>query len=188
MKHEVRARVLALYQQGRDTAWIAEETQTAPEQVRAAVREAEERSRVVYVFADREEPATVIDVCSLARKVKIVNLTDDMLSRAFGVKEHPDWEDYEYFLESRCMPRTRYGIKRELRGLGLDFYDPFLIVQKTRGRVYEDHQYLTRMGTEWVRRYDDIVAGETDVRKRIEKLRKYLRESEGEWKLNEGQY
>ncbi len=51
------------------------------------------------MFADREESATVIDVYHFTRKIKITNLTDDMISRAFGVKEKPDWEDYEALAE-----------------------------------------------------------------------------------------
>lgn len=184
----VRARILSLYQQDKDIQTIAEVTQTPPETVEATVKEAAEKSRIVYVFADREEPATVIDVCHFTRKIKITNLTDDMISRAFGVKEKPDWEDYEAFLESRCMPRTRYGIREELKAIGIDFYDPFLIIQKTRGRVYEDHQYLSLMGKEWIKQYDAVTENAKDDAQRVENLRKYLRESEGEWKLDEGCY
>ncbi len=184
----VRARILSLYQQGKDIQTIAEAVQVLPEAVETVVKAAAEKSRIVYVFADREEPATVIDVCNFTREIKITNLADDMISRAFGVKENPDWEDYEAFLESRCMPRTRYGIREELRAIGIDFYDPFLIVQKTRGRVYEDHQYLSLMGKEWIRKYDLVTENAKDDVQRVEKLRKYLRESEGEWKLDEDCY
>ena len=86
------------------------------------------------------------------------------------------------------MPRTRYGIREELRAIDIDFYDPFLIVQKTRGRVYEDHQYLSLMGKEWIRKYDLVTENAKDDVQRVEKLRKYLRESEGEWKLDEDCY
>lgn len=182
------ARVTALYRQGRDVQAIAQIAQAAPETVWEIVEETAKRSRVVYIFADREIPATVIDVCNFTQKVEIVNLTDELLSRAFGVKEEPGWEDYEAFLESRCMPRTRYGVREELKTLGIDFYDPFLIVQKTRGRVYEDHQYLSLMGAEWVEGYDEIMKNTKDDSERTEKLRGYLQESEGEWKLDEGCY
>lgn len=184
----VRARILSLYQQKKDIQTIAEMTQTPVETVSAVVEEAARRSRIVYVYADREEPATVIDVCNFTQKIKIINLTDDMISRAFGIKEKPDWEDYEAFLESRCMPRTRYGIRDELKAIGIDFYDPFLIIQKTRGKVYEDHQYLSLMGKAWIKQYDEVLKDAKDDAGRMEDLRKYLQESEGEWKLNEGQY
>ena len=81
----VRARILSLYQQGKDIQTIAEAVQVLPEAVETVVKAAAEKSRIVYVFADREEPATVIDVCNFTRKIKITNLTDDMISRAFGV-------------------------------------------------------------------------------------------------------
>lgn len=180
--------MLALYQMGHKIPAIAEQMQMTPDAVEAVIKEGAKRSRIVYVFADREEPATVIDVCGLTREVKITNLTDEMLSRAFGIKEDPGWEDYEYFLESRCMPRTRYGIREELKGIGLDFYDPFLIVQKTRGRVYEDHQYLSRMDPEWIAQYDEIMETSKEDPERIKRLQKYLQASEGAWKLSEGQY
>lgn len=188
IKGAEKARVLALYQMGHKIPAIAEQMQMTPDAVEAVIKEVAKRSRIVYVFADREEPATVIDVCGLTREVKITNLTDEMLSRAFGIKEDPGWEDYEYFLESRCMPRTRYGIREELKGIGLDFYDPFLIVQKTRGRVYEDHQYLSRMDPEWIAQYDEIMETSKEDPERIKRLQKYLQASEGAWKLSEGQY
>ena len=86
------------------------------------------------------------------------------------------------------MPRTRYGIREELKDLGIDFYDPFVIVQKTRGRVYGDHQYLSRMDRDWIRGYDEIMEHTTEDPQRIQKLKTYLRESEEAWKLDEGQY
>ena len=58
--------------------------------------------------------------------------------RAFGRNEKPDYRDYEEFLESRCFPRTRDQMKLMLRELNLPFYDPFLIIQKTEGKMAED--------------------------------------------------
>ncbi len=184
----IRARAIALYQQGKDVETIASLLQLAPEAVREILEEAEQRSRIVYVFADGGEPATIIDVRNLTQKIEIVNLTDELTSRAFGIKDTPGWEDYEYFLESRCMPKTRYGIREELRNMGIDCYDPFQIIQKTRGRVYGDHQYLSRMDPDWITGYDEIIRNTEDSLGRIEKLRKYLQESERAWKLDEGQY
>ncbi|MFG6331805.1 MAG: hypothetical protein K1W28_08290 [Lachnospiraceae bacterium] len=188
VSRELRARVPALYQQGKDVETIADFLSLEPETVQAVLDEAERHSRIVYVYADGPLPATVIDVRNLTRKIEITNLTEELTSRAFGVKETPGWEDYEYFLESRCMPRSRYGIREELRDLGLDFYDPFVIVQKTRGRVYGDRQYLSRMSGEWILGYDEILKNTKEGSERTEKLKEYLRKSEGAWKLDEGQY
>ena len=50
--------------------------------------------------------------------------------------------DYEEFLESRCFPRSRDKMKIILRDLGLPFYDPFLIIQKTKGKMAEDDFWI----------------------------------------------
>lgn len=185
---EKRARVLYLYRQGATMRVIADQEKIALSTVHKIITEASGRARIVYVFADREEPATIIDACILTKKVKILNLTDNLVSRAFGIKEKPDWNDYEEFLESRCMPRTRFGIREELCDMGIDSYDPFLILQKTAGRVYGDHQYLQRMRQDWIEAFDEIVekAGNSPDRRGI--LLEFLKKTEREWKLNEGEY
>ena len=154
---KTRARVLSLCSQGKPIRAIGQEVGLASGTVHKIIKEASRESRVLYVFMDREMPATVIDACPLTKKVEIVNLTDKLLSRAFGIREKPCWEDYLEFLESRCMPRTQYGIREELHYLGVDSYDPFQIVEKTRGRVYGDGQWLKRMGKRWADQYDQVV-------------------------------
>lgn len=184
-----RARILSLCQKGYSMREIAGKEEVAASTVHKIVSDASRRSRIVYVFADRENPATIIDAYSLTRKVKIVNLTDQMISRAFGVREKPSWEDYENFLEDRCMPRTRFGIREELDYMGIDTYDPFVIVQETLGRVYGDHQYLRRMNDDWVEQYDHIMeAYKKDDTARKKRLMEYMKQSEKEWKLDESEY
>ena len=70
------------------------------------------------------------------------NYTEQILLRAFGVIENPDWKDFEYFLEDRCFPRTRDHANEILREMNLPFYDPLLIVEKTQGRMEGDHQWI----------------------------------------------
>ena len=93
-------------------------------------------------YMNHEECCTVILVDFLHKKILIRNETDELLFRAFGVKEKPTWEDFEYFLEDRCVPRTRYGMKEILKDYGLDSYDPLAIIEKTGGHMAEDHQWL----------------------------------------------
>lgn len=81
---------------------------------------------------------TVIDVDEKARKVRIHNYVDNLLYRAFGCLENPTYEQYEKFLESRCFPRTRDKMKLMLKHFELPFYDPMLIIEKTKGRMAED--------------------------------------------------
>jgi len=149
-----RARILALCQQGKTMRQIAKEVDAAVGTVHKIISQAAEKSRTIYVYMDREEPSTVIDTYPAVRKVKIFNLTDDMISRAFGVRETPSWEDFEEFLESRCMPRTRYGIREELKYMGIDVYDPFQIVGVTDGRVYGDYQWIKTMDQSFAAKYD----------------------------------
>lgn len=85
---------------------------------------------------------TVILVDFLHERILIRNETDRILDRAFGVKEKPTWEDFEYFLEERCVPRTRFGMREILKDYGLDSFDPLAIIEKTGGHMAEDHQWL----------------------------------------------
>lgn len=96
--------------------------------------------RLEYMY--REKICSVIWVNFQNRKVVVENRTDDILHRAFGVKVKPDWEDFEYFLESRCVPKSRAHIEDILNDLGLDFYDPLAIIEKTKGRMAEDRQWI----------------------------------------------
>ena len=96
--------------------------------------------RLWYMSGD--QVSTIIDVDEQNRKVEIHNYTKDYIARAFGVIECPSFEDYEAFLESRCFPRTRDKMKLVLRELQLPFYDPFLIIEKTEGRMAEDEFWI----------------------------------------------
>lgn len=91
-----------------------------------------------------EKTCTVIYVDFGREKIAIQNRTNDMLHRAFGVKETPTWEDFESFLESRCFPKSRKYVKQIINGLGLmGGYDPLAIAEATGGRTAEDEMYLT---------------------------------------------
>lgn len=85
---------------------------------------------------------TVIDVDEPKRIVKIRNYIDDPLFRAFGINTEPSFEDYEEFLRSRCFPESRDMIKLELKRLGIPFYDPILIIEKTEGRMADDKFWI----------------------------------------------
>lgn len=91
---------------------------------------------------DRGNILTEIYVSYKDNKVTIVNHTDDLIDRAFGINEHPSIKDFERFLESRCVPRTRDRLKLYLDEIGVDYYNPLLIIEKTKGRMAEDHKSL----------------------------------------------
>lgn len=102
--------------------------------------------RLWYMF--RRQACTVIDVEERTRRVWIRNYTKHPQMRAFGVNDEPTYEEYEQFLESRCFPRSRDKMKLMLKELNLPFYDPFLIIEKTEGRMAEDEFWIRieRMG------------------------------------------
>lgn len=96
--------------------------------------------RLWYMY--KSTVCTVIDVDELTRQVEIHNYINNPLYRAFGVNTEPEYEDYEAFLESRCFPRTRDKMKLELRELGIPFYDPIMIIEKTEGRMADDDFWI----------------------------------------------
>ncbi len=96
--------------------------------------------RLYYMFND--DICTIIDVDDSKMLVRICNYARDYQFRAFGREEHPTYEQYEEFLESRCFPRSRDKMKIELERLNIPFYDPFLIIEKTEGRMAEDDFWL----------------------------------------------
>lgn len=85
---------------------------------------------------------TIIDVDEMKQLVRIINYTDNIMFRAFGKEENPTYEEYKEFLESRCFPESRDKMKLILKDLDLPFYDPFMIIEKTEGRMAEDHFWI----------------------------------------------
>lgn len=78
-----------------------------------------------------------------AQKLRVENLVSDFLKLPFGNNQDPGWEDYLHFLESRCIPKTRAGLREYLEAIGVDRYDPLEIIRKTQGRMAEDAIWLT---------------------------------------------
>lgn len=85
---------------------------------------------------------TTIDVDFMNKKIYVTNHSNDIIHLAFGVAKNPTWEDFELFLESRCVPKTRANIKNVLRDIGVSNYDPIQIIEKTKGRMAEDNQWI----------------------------------------------
>ena len=96
--------------------------------------------RIWYMY--EQNVCTLIDVNERERKVKIRNYTDKVMFRAFGTVEDPNYNDYQEFLESRCFPESRDKMKLILKDLGLPFYDPIMIIEKTEGRMAEDDFWI----------------------------------------------
>ena len=109
-----------------------------PEKFR--IPEKKYKLRLYYMFENTV--CTIIDIDEVNRSVAIKNYTSNPQFRAFGINTEPTFEDYEEFLESRCFPRSRDKIKLELERLGIPFYDPLLIIEKTEGRMAEDDFWI----------------------------------------------
>ena len=73
----------------------------------------------------------------------VENQAVPLVKTAFGNNPLPAWEDFQRFLEERCIPRQRAGLREYLEALGLEGYDPLAIIEKTGGRMAEDRQWLT---------------------------------------------
>jgi len=93
-------------------------------------------------YMHNQTVCTIIDVNEMKKEVKIRNYTDNRMFRAFGIEENPDYAAYMDFLESRCFPESRDKMKLVLRDLDLPFYDPFMIIEKTEGRMAEDDFWI----------------------------------------------
>ena len=96
--------------------------------------------KIDYMF--KTSVCTTIYVDFKNEKINIVNKTDDILHRAFGRKENPTWQDFLDFISDRCFSESRGDRKAVLKALGIDSYDPIQIIEKTRGKTYEDRQWM----------------------------------------------
>lgn len=96
----------------------------------------------LYSFYDMNCLCTSIYVDHTDKSVFAVNHTDNLIKTAFGRKELPNWTDFLAFLEERCIPKGRSGLREYLECIGLDEYDPFEIIRKTQGRMAEDRQWI----------------------------------------------
>lgn len=80
--------------------------------------------------------------------VKVVNYTDDMLKRAFGVEEKPTIKDLDEFMEDRSVPENRKNIREILEYMGISKYDPHKITRITNGMMLHDHHWIMYEGNE----------------------------------------
>jgi len=70
------------------------------------------------------------------------NHVDNPVKTAFGNCALPTWEALQSFVEDRCIPRRRDGLREYLEVIGVGEYDPLEIIKKTAGRMAEDKQWL----------------------------------------------
>ncbi len=98
---------------------------------------------MIINYYNDKELCTRIYVNQEEKHIHIVNFTDIPLFRAFGINEHPTWQDFEDFLKERCFPENRHHIELNLRALGLSEYNPLEICKRTNGRMVNDNMWMT---------------------------------------------
>jgi bifunctional DNA-binding transcriptional regulator/antitoxin component of YhaV-PrlF toxin-antitoxin module len=107
----------------------------------SAAREKDHALLILY-FYENETLCTKICADLTTYQLSVQNQVADPLSTAFGVNQNPTWKDLQAFLESRCVPRQRDGLRYYLRHLGLDQYEPLEIIRRTQGRMAEDQHWI----------------------------------------------
>lgn len=95
-----------------------------------------------FRFYDGQRLCTIIRADFTAKTVSAENHVVDPVKTAFGNNPRPSWADFQAFLEERCVPRQRAGLREYLEAIGVAEYDPLQIIQKTKGRMAEDQQWL----------------------------------------------
>lgn len=93
-------------------------------------------------FYDGDQLCTTIYADFTDEDLAAENHVGDPVKTAFGNNPIPTWEDFQTFLQDRCIPKERAGLREYLETLGLEGYDPLAIIQKTGGRMAEDNQWL----------------------------------------------
>ncbi len=97
---------------------------------------------LIFNFFDGDVLCSKICADFTEKTLSVKNETDNIVKTAFGKNEVPTWKDFENFLEERCIPRSRSGIREYLEAIGVFEYDPLEIIKKTKGRMAEDNQWL----------------------------------------------
>jgi hypothetical protein len=96
--------------------------------------------KITYMLGHK--PMTIIYVDFLDKKIQIQNRTDNIYDRAFGKVINPNWKQFEIFINDRVIPKERIDLDKALKIIGVDHYDPFLIINKTKGRMEGDRYWM----------------------------------------------
>ena len=108
-----------------------------------AARKMEQKHDVLrFLFYDGAHLCTTIYADFSDETLLAVNHVSDPVKTAFGNNKLPTWADLWDFMEDRCVPRWRTGLREYLEAIGVGGYDPLEIIGKTSGRMAEDDQWL----------------------------------------------
>lgn len=70
------------------------------------------------------------------------NYTENLVKTALGPIKEFTWQQFNDFLEERCIPYSRAGLREYLAVYKIAEFDPLAIIEKTQGRMAEDNQWL----------------------------------------------
>ena len=101
--------------------------------------------RYEFDFLDRDNVSTNVKYFSDG-SVEIENFTDDIVLRAFGVREVVTEKDLEEFLEDRSVPRSRANIRQLMKDANMQFYNPIEWVRLNHGTMCDDTQWVRFAG------------------------------------------
>lgn len=87
-------------------------------------------------------------------KIGFINFTDNTALKAFGNKHDVTESNLYDFFEYRCFPKSRSNCKEILEGLGIHFYEPYLIISKTYGVLSSD-RFWVRFESD-TRKYEEV--------------------------------
>ena len=97
---------------------------------------------IKFEFYDGEVLCTKIIADFTDKTLSVKNTTEHIVKTAFGKNEVPTWDNFQSFLEERCVPRSRNGIREYLEAIKVEEYNPIEIIKKTSGRMAEDDQWI----------------------------------------------
>lgn len=101
------------------------------------------KQTLILRYYEKDKLCSILRVDPTAKTVQVENYHPDPVKTAFGNCAKPTWEQYEEFLASRCIPRERGGLREYLKAIGVGEYDPLAIIRVTKGKMAEDHQWLS---------------------------------------------
>lgn len=107
-----------------------------------SVKREQGHSLLKLSYYDGDVLCTTIIVDKSEHTLCVENYIDRIIKTAFGNNLIPTWEDLQRFLEERCIPRARAGLREYLETIGVEEYDPLEIIKKTEGRMAEDNQWI----------------------------------------------
>lgn len=93
--------------------------------------------KIVFEFDYMRMDTVLAHVKLTNNGVQFENFCDDPVFLPFGIKEKASLNDLYEFFEDRCFPRTRGNCDEVLESMGLTKYDPYEIVKRTNGFMYD---------------------------------------------------